>query len=158
MSGVAAANFGDLPHGNEGWIAKVRVSLTSANRDVVGGPQGPRFMQQPRIGKRKSGLVTGCLLLRAEAVAQTTAVVAEAQRFGSGCGMRERTMCLESEIPDLRAKVRVGAAASARTIVATPQAISGASPLCNSLGYKQQRTGSARRCFSGGQRETAGCR
>ena len=68
-----------------------------------------------------------------DAVAQTTAVVAEAQRFGSGCGMRERTMCLESEIPDLRAKVRVGAAASARTIVAMPQAISGASPLCNSV-------------------------
>ena len=43
-----------------------------------------------------------------DAVAQTTAVVAEAQRFGSGHGMRERTMCLESEIPDLRAKVRVG--------------------------------------------------
>src|SRR6516225_5150103 len=77
-------------------------------------------------------------MLRTEAVAQTTAVVAKAQRFGSGCGMRERTMCLESEIPDLRAKVRVGAAASARTIVATPQAISGASPLCNSLSPEQK--------------------
>ena len=48
-------------------------------------------------------------------------------------------MCLESEIPDLRAKVRVGAAASARTIVGKPQAISGASPLCNSLRPREKR-------------------
>ena len=79
------------PTGEDGWAEPVSLPLVAQ-----GAGRGLRESSKHR------------LLLTRDAVAQTTAVVAEAQRFGSGCGMRERTMCLESEIPDLRAKVRVG--------------------------------------------------